>query len=268
MRLLLRLCLVLSLALVILSANADEFLKFGLFPYVSPAKLVEHHEHFIEYLESRTGKKIQLITSPDFEIFRKRTQNRDFDIILTAPHFGRLAELQSGYQRIAMTQHQVQAIFLVKPNSAIQGLQDLKGKSITIAAPTSIVYRLAVRQLRDDYGLVNGKNITIITTRTHNNAMYSVIKGESDAAVTGVNLYTGLLKREGPVVRKIGESPKVPGFMLMANPSLPKDLVAKLHRAAIDFSKTEAGKAYVFTGYKDIDDATMKSLDAYITDFR
>ena len=115
---------------------------------------------------------------------------------------------------------------------------------------------------------MNGKNITIITTRTHNNAMYSVIKGESDASVTGVNLYTALLKREGPVVRKIGETPKVPGFMLMANPSLHKDLVAKLHRAALAFSTTEEGKNYIFTGYKDIDDATMISLDAYITDFR
>lgn len=268
MRLGLRLCLVLAFALVLLNAKADEFLKFGLFPYVSPARLISHHERFIKYLESRTGKKIQLITSPDFDTFRKRTQNKEFDIILTAPHFGRLAELQSGYQRIAMTQHQVQGIYLVKPSSAILGLKDLKGKSITIAAPTSIVYRLAVRQLRDDYGLVNGKNITIITTRTHNNAMYSVIKGESEAAVTGLNLYTGLLKREGPVVRKIGETPKVPGFMLMANPSLPKDLVAKLHRAAIEFSQTEAGKTYVFTGYKDIDDATMKSLDAYISDLR
>lgn len=268
MRSLVRLCLVLSLALLGLNARADEFLKFGLFPYVSPAKLVEHHGQFIKYLESRTGQQIQLITSPDFKTFLKRTQNGEFDIILTAPHFGRLAEVQSGYQRVAMTQHQVQGVYLVRPDSPIHAIADLKGKSITIAAPTSIVYRLAERQLRDEYGLVNGKNIAIITTRTHNNAMYSVIKGESEAAVTGVNLYVGLLKREGQVVRKIGETPPVPGFMLMANRNLPKQLVAKLNRAAKEFSSTGPGSKYIFTGYKDIDNATMKLLDAYITDLR
>jgi ABC-type phosphate/phosphonate transport system substrate-binding protein len=119
--------------------------------------------------------------------------------------------------------------------------------------------------LRDEYGLIDGKDIHIITTPTHNNAMYSVIKGEGDAAVTGINLYLGLIKREGPVVRKIGETPKVPGFMLMARPELSSALVKALNRAAKAFSSTAAGKKYIFNGYKDIDNSTMKALDAYIT---
>jgi len=264
MRSLIRLGLVLLL-LGPLQLQAEEFLKFGLFPYVSPAKLVEHHGAFIKYLESRTGRQIQLITSPDFDTFLKRTKAKEFDVILTAPHFGRFAERHDGYQRIAMTTHNVQGVYLVRPDSTIKSIADLKGKSITIAEPTSIVYRLAERQLRDDYGLINGKNINIVITRTHNNAMYAVIKGESDAAVTGINLYLGLVKREGPVVKKIGETPKVPGFMLMARPGLSKQLVTEMNQAAKAFSSTEAGHKYIFKGYKDIDDKTMKALDAYIT---
>lgn len=262
MRAIIRMALL--LCLLPMQVHAAESLKFGLFPYVSPAKLVEHHGAFIRFLEKRTGQKLQLITSPDFKTFLKRTRDNEFDIILTAPHFGRLAERDNGYQRIAMTRHKVQGVYLVRPGSSIKSLSDLKGKTITIAAPTSIVYRLAKRQLEQQYGLIDGKNLHIVTTRTHNNAMYAVIKGESDAAVTGINLYLGLIKRQGPVVKKIGLTPKVPGFMLMARPGLDKALVAKFNQAAKDFSETPEGRKYIFTGYTDINDKTMKELDAYI----
>lgn len=256
----------LLLALSYGQATANEYLKFGLFPYVSPVRLIEHHKSLIDFLESHSDRKIHLITSPDFTTFLQRTERGEFDIILTAPHFGRLAERKNGYQRIAMTRHNVQGVYLVKADSGMESIADIKGKTITIAAPKSIVYRLAEQQLRYEYGLVDGKNINIITTRTHNNAMYSVIKSESDAAVTGINLYKGLVKREGQVVKKIGETREVPGFMLMGNKNLPSSLIEQLKQAALDFGSDDAGSDYIFIGYKEIDDATMKSLDAFITD--
>lgn len=260
--------LVMLLSLHSYSFAEDMSLRFGLFPYVNPAKLIEHHKSFVEHLEMATGRKIQLLTSPDYKTFLQRTRDNEFDIILTAPHFGRLAEVESAYQRIAMTTHMVQGIFLVNSNSRIKNLTGLKEKRITIAAPTSIIYRLAEHQLRDDHGLVNGKNIEIVTTGTHNNSMYAVIKGESEAAVTGIKLFQGLQKKSGPIVRKIGKTKPIPGFMLLANKNVPKPLVLKLRKSALSFSSLQKGEKYIFRGYKKINDHTMRMLDAYTNDLQ
>ncbi|MBD3669786.1 MAG: phosphate/phosphite/phosphonate ABC transporter substrate-binding protein [Gammaproteobacteria bacterium] len=251
-----------------LEVLAESYLKFGLFPYVSPVRLVEHHKAFIDYLEQHSGQKIQLVTSPDFTTFLERTRQSEFDIVLTAPHFGRLAERRYDYQRVAMTRHNVQGVYLVDKDSDIESIADIEGKTITIAAPTSIIYRLAEQQLRDEYGLEDGKNIDIVSTRTHNNAMYAVIKSESDAAVTGINLYKGLLKREGAVVKKIGETREVPGFMLMARAGLPTESLSRLRQAALSFGEDPASDTYIFKGYQEIDDNTMEALDPFITDLR
>lgn len=245
------------------SLAAEISIRLGLFPYVNPEKLIEHHKSFVEHLEASAGVSIQILTTSDYQTFLQRTRNNEFDIILTAPHFGRLAEVESGYQRIAMTQHNVQGVYLVKSDSRIQSLSELKGKRLTIAAPSSIIYRLAELQLRDEYSLVDGKNIEITSIGNHNNAIYAVIKGESEVAVTGINLYRGIVKMRGPIVRDIGKTKKLPGFMFMANNKVSAKLVQRLKKSTLEFSSTEAGKSYVFQGYKPITDNIMTMLDAY-----
>ena len=255
--------LMILLSLHTYSLAAETSIRLGLFPYVNPAKLIEHHRSFVEHLEASTGVQIQVLTSPNYQTFLQRTRDNEFDLILTAPHFGRLAEVRSGYQRIAMTKHNVQGVYMVKSDSSIQNISELKSKRLTIAAPTSIVYRLAEHQLREEYGLENGKNIEIIPTGNHNNAIYAVIRGESEAAVTGINLYRGLIKTRGPIIRKIGETKKIAGFMFMANRDVSPQRVQQLKDAALDFGTTDTGKKYLFHGFKEISDKTMRLLDAY-----
>lgn len=255
--------LMILLSLHTYSLAAETSIRLGLFPYVNPAKLIEHHKLFVEYLEASTGVRIQIVTSADYQTFLQRTRDNEFDIILTAPHFGRLAEIRDGYQRIAMTSHDVQGIYMVKSDSRIQNMTELKSKRLTIAEPSSIIYRIVVQQLREEYGLENGKNIEIISSGNHNNAIYALIRGESEVTVTGINLYRGFIKTRGLIVRKIGETKKIPGFMFMANRDVSVQLVEQFKSAALDFSATDAGKNYVFHGYKEIDDNTMRLLDTY-----
>lgn len=255
--------LIILLSLQTYSLAAETSIRLGLFPYVNPAKLIEHHKSFIQHLEMSSGVRIQILTSPDYQTFLQRTRDNEFDIILTAPHFGRLAEIRDGFQRIAMTRHHVQGVYMVKSDSSIQNMTELKSKRLTIAEPTSLIYRLAEQQLREEYGLENGKNIEIISSGNHNNAIYALIRGESEVTVTGINLYRGFIKTRGPMVRKIGETKKIPGFMFMANRDVSLQLVKRLKDAALDFAATEAGKNYVFHGYKEINDKTMRLLDAY-----
>lgn len=246
--------------------SADSPLTLGIFPYVSRGQLMEFHTPLKLYLETHLRRPVELVTAPDFIEFISRTQKGDFDLILTAPHMGRLAEKRDNYKRLVKTGHEVQGIFLARKDSTIRKLEDLNGKSIMMAQPTSIIYQMSLEHLRKK-GLVPGKNITVIGSRTHNNALYAPARRETDASVTGQLLWHGAEPEIRSQLVVIGQTRSVPGFMLMANSRMPSTETLKIQQLLLNFHKTPEGRAYfeatALKGFNKINDMTMKSLDPY-----
>lgn len=242
-------------------------LVLGVFPYVSPAQLIAFHTPLKDHLAKSLQRPVTLVTAPDFDSFVERTRQGQYDIILTAPHLGRLAETRDGYKRLAMTGHTVQGIFLTRKDSPIQKIEDLKGKSLMIAQRSSIIFQMAEELLREK-GLVPGKTLTIIETRTHNNAMHAPLRGEADASVTGTLLWRVLGEEQKDQMRVIGVTDEAPGFVMMANQRLAKQDVDAIRSLVLDFHKVAGSEPYFSTtGYKSfqpIDDKVMKQLDPYI----
>lgn len=241
-------------------------LTLGVFPYVSAVQLAAFHTPLKDYLAKSLQRPVSLVTAPDFESFVERTRQGQYDIIITAPHLGRLAETRDGYKRLATTGHTVQGIFLTRKASTIQKIEDLRGKSVMIAQRVSIIYQMAEQLLREK-GLVPGESVTIIETRTHNNAMHAPLRGEADASVTGTLLWRVLGEEQKDQMRVIGTTDEAPGFLLMANQRLPKQDVETIKKLLFDYHQVAGSEAYfAATGYekfKKIDDKVMKRLDPY-----
>jgi phosphonate transport system substrate-binding protein len=255
------------LALIAGVAQAAEApLVLGVFPYVSRGQLMEFHAPLKQYLEQQLQRPVDMVTAPNFVEFMERTRKGDYDLVLTAPHLGRLAEVRDGYVRVAKTAHHVYGIFLARQDSGIRTIADLKGKTVMIAQPVSIVYQLATEELRR-HGLEPGRNVTVITALTHNNSLYAPMRHESDASVTGLVLWNTAEANVRAAEVEIGRTPGVPGFMLMASKRLAPALIERTRAAVFAFGKTPEGKAYLaateFNRFEKIDDKTMKQLDPY-----
>lgn len=248
------------------AAAAEAPLTLGLFPYVSRGQLMEFHTPLRLYLEHKLKRPVDLVTAPDFAEFMARTRRGEYDLILTAPHMGRLAEKRDGYRRLVMTGHEVQGVFLVRREAPFLRVEDLRGRTIMIAQPISIIHQLALEHLAR-HNMLPGRDVTLLDTRTHNNALYAPARGEADASVTGILLWINAEPAMREAMREIGRTRPVPGFTLMAHQRLEPELVRKLRRWLLEFGATPEGQAYFqATGLKEfrpIDDKTMKSLDPY-----
>jgi phosphonate transport system substrate-binding protein len=250
------------------SATAHEKtqLTLGVFPYVSPVQLAAFHTPLKDYLAKSLQRPVSLVTAPDFDSFVERTREGQYDIIITAPHLGRLAETRDGYKRLAQTGHTSQGIFLARKDSDIHKIEDLRGKTVMIAQKVSIIYQMSEHLLREK-GLVPGESVTIIETRTHNNAMHAPLRGEADASVTGTLLWRVLQDEQKDQMRVIGATEEAPGFMVMANQHLSKQDIEKIKNLLLDFHRLPGSEAYFSTtGYEKfekIDDKVMKKLDPY-----
>jgi len=265
-----------SLALVLVliphAAMASEKtpLVLGVFPYVSPVQLAAFHAPLKDHLAKSLQRPISLVTAPDFASFVERTREGQYDIIITAPHLGRLAETRDGYKRVVQTSHTVQGFFLARKDSGIHKIKDLKGKTVMIAQKVSIVYQMAEHALRQN-GLVPGESVTIIDTRTHNNAIHAPLRGEADASVTGKLLWYVLDDKQKEPLQIIGTTEEAPGFLVMAHPRLAAQDIEKIKKLLLDFHLKPNSESYFTTNgfekFQPVNDRAMKGLDPYIQIF-
>jgi phosphonate transport system substrate-binding protein len=249
------------------AAPAANSLTLALFPNVSRVQLVEFHTPLKRYLEAELKRPVELVTAPDFLTYARRTLAGEYDLILSAPHIGRLAEKRAGFQRLVMTGHEVQAVFLVQRESPIRELADLKGRTVMIAQPGSIIYQMAVEHLRQ-HGLVPGRDVTIVETGTHNNALYAPARGEADASATGILLWMNAEPALKAQLRELDRTPGTPGLTLHAHPHVEPALREKIRAALLRFPQTPEGRAYFeqtgLKGFRPIDDQSMKAIDPFV----
>ena len=241
-------------------------LTLGVFPYVTPVQLAAFHAPLKDYLAKSLGRPVTLVTAPDFTSFVERTRDGQYDIVFTAPHLGRLAETRDGYKRLVQTSHTVQGFFLARKDSDIHKIEDLKGKKVMIAQKVSIVYQMAEHTLRE-HGLVPGESVTIIDTRTHNNATHAPLRGEADASVTGKLLWYVLDDEQKAQLQVIGTTEEAPGFLIMAHPRLARQDIEKIKKLLLEFHLKPGSESYFTTNgyekFQPVDDRVMKGLDPY-----
>lgn len=239
---------------------SNKTVSMGIFPYVSTSKLIAHHKHLKEYIDKVSPYKLSLVTAKNPKIYISRTLANKYDIIYSPPHLARFLEKKHGFQRVAMTRHNVQGIFLVRKESNITKLADLKNKTLSVGPTKTILHQIALKQLAD-IGLVNGKNITVKTVNTHNNAIYDVVNSDSDAAVTGIKIWFKLNERYKKQLRPLVKTDPTAGFILMARPGLEATKIKQIQDALLSFNDSIAGKKYLFKGFTLVTDEVMKSLD-------
>ncbi len=241
-------------------------LTLGVFPYFSAAKLLKLHTPVINRLNSTLDEHFTMVSAPSFGEFIKRTKAGEYDLVITAPHMGRLAEMQSAYQRVAMTGNKSYTVFVVKNNAEYKTLADIKGGTITLPPKKAIISKLALKTM-EQAGL-SKDDVMLNYTKSHNNALLSVIRGESKVAAFGYPTWKRYPAKDKKSLRVLATSEKIPGFLMMANSRLDTELVKRMTKSLVNFGNSESGKAYfsatALESFEAVDDVAMDKLTAYV----
>lgn len=72
-------------------------LQLGLLPIISTRMLLRNYLPVQAYLERELRKSVELLTASDFRSFHANTQQGQYDLVVTASHLGRLAQLDAGW---------------------------------------------------------------------------------------------------------------------------------------------------------------------------
>lgn len=238
-----------------------EKLTLGVFPYYDATRLASLHKPLKEYLASSTNNNIRLVSAPNFKIFKERTKLAKYDIIVTAPHFGRDAQNFAEYEWIGFTSNTSYAVFVSHINSGIKSIKDLKDKTLALPPKGAIIHHLALNTLKDNSLKLN-KDLKGSIQKSHNNAMLSVILKNADAAAFGAPTWKKYNSPDKNKLQMIGKSENIPGFAIMVHSSVSSKIKKDLKKALFLFSSTQKGKDYFNkTGLKGIREKTAKDIE-------
>jgi len=248
-------------------AQAVYALRLGVMPYVSPARLVEVFTPLKVYLGEALGQPVSLATAPDLGIFDERTRAGEYDLVITAPHLARKAEKLAGLQRVAMSSNTSRAMLVALRSSPLRNFAGLRGQTLVMPSRHGIIHQMTLKTLADA-GIDPVKDLKILETSTHNNALEMVLKGESDAAAFGEPTWESQTDAVRAKLHVLGRSEVVPGFMVMAHPAMSAERVSVLQQVLRDLSSHATGPAYFkasgLKAFVPVNDAAMRQMDAFI----
>lgn len=243
---------------------ADDGLGFGVFPSLSPRILVETYQPLAMALGESIGEPVYLETAPDFMSFHQRTLSGDYDLVLTAPHLAWLAWREGGYQPLLVYATPVKGVLIVRADSPLRRISDLRGKTIAMPDPLAIV-GIRMEQILEKAGLRKDRDFKAIVSGSHTNAAVYVKEGQADAAVVGIQAFHQLPEELKRSVRAIAETPPIPGQVFLAHGQLDKARARAIAQSIETFTHSEAGKIFIqkgnFAGVRPLKKNEMKEME-------
>jgi len=228
-----KMMVVLVLSSLIFSAFTQETLRFGLFPLNDAKTMMRLFSPLAARLEEATGRDIRIYSAPDKETFQQRTLNNQYDLVWTSNAYYLDAHTGAGWTAILRGIPSFRGIVMVRKDSGIETLEDLRGKKIGGISAISLAGYLFLRNDLADLGMVPERDYEMEFYEMAESIPFRINSGTVDAGVFSEDtlVRSGLLAAIRDNLKVIHSSVAIPQFPLAARPGLDPGLAATIQDA-------------------------------------
>ena len=165
---------------------AEKEYVFAIHPLHNPARLFEIYGPLIDYLNRNIpGVIFRLEASRNYEEFEKKLYARQFDFALPNP-YQTLNSLGHGYHVIAKMgdDYKFTGVILVRRDSGIKKVADLKGKKVSYPARTALAATMMPQYYFQTHGLDVNRDIENLYVGSQESSIMNVYLGDVAAGAT------------------------------------------------------------------------------------
>jgi ABC-type phosphate/phosphonate transport system substrate-binding protein len=203
----------------------------------------------------------------DYPTLRKGLETKEYDLAFIHPaHLSVLAIRDSGYHLLAVTKgyQNYTASFLVRADSPLKTLGDLKGLSLGAPDEDSITSWMVRATLRDALG--DAKQVPMVYTRYQDAVPFFVEHGLTRAGATAANAVVKAWTTKGG--RILAKSRPVPIKHMLASSSLNAEQVQKVREYLLGLDATEDGRKKLeptkYEGFAPYAEADMLAIGKWL----
>ena len=213
------------------------------------------------------GQPVRVEPIADYPVLRKGLADKAYDLALVHPaHISILAMKNSGYQLVAVSKgfQNYSASFLVRADSPLKQLSDLRGRKLGAPDEDSITAWMVRATMRDVLG--DAKAVAMTYTRYQDAVPFMVQQTFTQAAATASNAVVKKWEEGGGKV--LAKSKAVPIKHVLAGPNIDPAQLERLRAYFIGLDTTEEGRkkleAIKIQGYAAFDPAALLALGIWL----
>jgi len=250
-RLALRLLCVIGVASCGVEASAaDRPYEFGVLPYLPLAKVQELYAPIAADFEAKLGRQVWLSSKSDYALFREALNKGTYDIAFVQPFDYVNAHDKYGYLPLARRSEPLQALIVVRPDSPLKTIRDLKGKIVANPPVDAVVSHLTSLALRNA-GIDPDTGVKRDYGKNQFSCMQSVLIGAADACGTAEQalLHFEKEKRMKTRFRVLHTTQASPPPLFVVHKRVPKKDRDLLLKTVLGWPTTEEGRNILNSGY-------------------
>jgi phosphonate transport system substrate-binding protein len=243
--------LVCAIGLAFFAAGAlgeDKAYEFGVFPYLPQTKIYDLYTPMARDFEAKLGRQVQLGSKAAYATFGEELRRETYDIAFVQPFDYVEAHDRHGYLPLARRAGDLEALIVVRQDSRLGDIRDLRGKVIAnppVDAAVSLVTSLALWEA----GIHPGTDVRRDYGRNHFTCLQSVLIGAADACGTAEQALRTLENGQTSTrFRILHKSARIPNALFVVHKRVSKRDRDSLLKTILDWPKTEEGRKILERG--------------------
>ncbi|EME67642.1 ABC-type phosphate/phosphonate transport system, periplasmic component [Paramagnetospirillum caucaseum] len=222
-------------------------IRLGLLPSIATLSLLRLYDPLRHHLEEALGRPVELYTAANFHSHLEAIRDGDFDLLLTAPHFGVLA-YDRGYVPLFRYNQELTPLVVVPKGSAVREPGQLRGRRVVTADRLAALSVVAEAWLKIDFGLRADVDYRLEEVASHATSVRAVAIGDADAAISSPSVLQQLPEELRDRVVPFTSRLRMPHQMYLVHPRLGEETIRAVRQALGGVGETERGRAFFKSG--------------------
>jgi len=258
--------------------GGDPVYIFGVHPLHNPQHLHEVYQPVVDYVNARiSGARLVLEASRNYAAYdEKLLKERKFHFALPNP-YQMVQSTEVGYRIFGQMSNEgrFRGLILVRADSGITQVPDLKGKVVAYPAPTALGATMMPQYYLHTHGLDVRTDVKNIYVGSQESSIMSVYLGTSAAAATWPGPWELFAKSRPEIARDLmvrWETEPMPNNGLVVRDDVPPALAADVARLLFGLWQTEEGRPIMeqvgVPRFDPADDATYQPVRDFLKLYR
>ena len=222
--------------------------KLAVHPLHNPDKLMKSYGPLADHLSARMpGIRFEVEASRDYAEFERKYRAQEVAFILPNP-WQCLDAMKAGYEILAMAGEPAdfKGIVIVRKDSPVRKVEDLKGKVVSYPAPTALAACMLPQWFLHTNGLDVNRDIENRYVGSQESSLMSVYHGQTAAGATWPPPWRSFCRehpQEAAELKILWETPSLVNNAVMVRSDVSSDVREEVRRLLLHLHETPDGQA-------------------------
>lgn len=228
-------------------AAPTRIFRVGIHPLHNPQRLMELYGPIVDHLNAAIPEyQLQLEASRNYEEFEKKLYGGEFDFAMPNP-YQTVLSLRHGYRVIAKMadDSNFRGVILVRKDSGIRSVADLKGKAVSYPAATALAATMLPQYYLHTHGLDVTRDIQNLYVGSQESSILSVQRGHVAAGATWPVPWLTFQEQQPELAAQLEvkwQTDTLPNNAWVARKDLPPPLVARFTELLLGLKDSAQGR--------------------------